>query len=255
VQLPPAISRHAHVLSFFDPAVQPASSKPPTPATATATAAAATATAAAAAGKPGPLFQGWLTKQGAIAKNWKRRFFVLTPELVSYCHSPTPADLASPAGTIAVADILGVSMAPAAPGAAEKKREGWPAEVSSSVSLCIATRGRMYRMYAETASAAEAWVAALGKAARRLQDGGQHDDGDINSNSSSDDDDDGDVHKTVVAGVAAGVAAVQLQEPANGISEWTYTEDSEGRVYYVNTRTLETAWELPASAGVAPPFS
>jgi len=33
---------------------------------------------------PGAIFTGFMTKQGGVVKNWKKRFFVLTPGLLSY---------------------------------------------------------------------------------------------------------------------------------------------------------------------------
>ena len=33
---------------------------------------------------PGAIFSGCMTKQGGVVKNWKKRFFVLTPGLLTY---------------------------------------------------------------------------------------------------------------------------------------------------------------------------
>ena len=41
---------------------------------------------------PGALFGGFMTKQGGVVKNWKKRFFVLTPGLLTYYKDKNDCD-------------------------------------------------------------------------------------------------------------------------------------------------------------------
>ena len=110
--------------------------------------------------------EGFLTKQGKVRKNWKKRFFVLTAVNLQYYRSRTVRSLpqspldsllsmfqdGKPAGTIPVKNTS-IELVP-------KK------ECGKDLCLSISTSDRTFLIYADTSSELEDWMQHLERVQR-----------------------------------------------------------------------------------------
>lgn len=94
--------------------------------------------------------QGYLVKQGAVVRNWKRRYFVLTGVSLTY-YASDESD--GPCGTIALADVTGVRVG------------SLPNHMFD-----VRTEQRDFRMMAESDVGRMEWLKAIAKALTRPSD-------------------------------------------------------------------------------------
>jgi PH domain/RhoGEF domain len=95
-----------------------------------------------------PNKQGYLTKQGAVVKNWKRRWFILKNHVLYYYKDKSAASKkdAKSSGSIALDQFCHVSVA---------------TDSAKSFCLEIATRDRKYFAYADDRAAMHDWIDSI----------------------------------------------------------------------------------------------
>jgi len=111
---------------------------------------------------PPPEFEGWLTKQSAWLKDWRRRYFILKGSKLFFAKSESGA----PHGMIDLATCTTVK-------SAELKAQKRNA-------LEVSTPETTFLMYADTEKEKDDWIGSVGKAIVRCSST-FHDDGDYNS--------------------------------------------------------------------------
>eukprot|EP00912_Choanoflagellata_sp_UC4_P000099 UC4_evm6s67 len=114
---------------------------------------AATATRCQNTGRQLGRFSGFLVKQGRIRKNWKRRFFVLREETLSYYRRPIDE---KPAGVI---DVSAINHVPVV----DNHTVGFKSDgtVSLEFGFNLSTAGREYILFTDSELLAERWVAEI----------------------------------------------------------------------------------------------
>ena len=86
---------------------------------------------------------GWCKKQGGVVKNWKRRYFVLTPSEVTYYEKEPPSKAL---GVIAITNVTKVSVDP---------------DPKHTFGFLIQSSKRTYYISAETAAERDSWVSSI----------------------------------------------------------------------------------------------
>eukprot|EP01105_Mastigella_eilhardi_P028779 TRINITY_DN972_c0_g1_i2.p1 TRINITY_DN972_c0_g1~~TRINITY_DN972_c0_g1_i2.p1 ORF type:complete len:804 (-),score=186.18 TRINITY_DN972_c0_g1_i2:89-2500(-) len=89
---------------------------------------------------------GFLTKQGEVWKNWKRRFFVLSAKCLVYYHSPSAA---APKGIIALADVT------------EARSASFAVHNEQRRGFVVVTPAREYNMFASSKQESKEWLQSL----------------------------------------------------------------------------------------------
>lgn len=117
-----------------------------------------------------PDFQGWLTKQSAWLKDWRRRFFVLKGSKLFFMKN----EQGTPHGMIDLASCMTVK-------SAEYKAHKRNA-------LEVSTPDTTFLMYADSEKEKDDWIGAIGRAIVRCSSTFTNDDGMEGSGADSDDD-------------------------------------------------------------------
>ena len=93
-----------------------------------------------------PSHQGWLTKQSAWLKDWRRRYFILKNSKLFFCKS----EYSAPHGMIDLATCMTVKSAELRAG---KKN-----------AIEVSTNETVFYMYADTEKEKDEWIGAIGRA-------------------------------------------------------------------------------------------
>eukprot|EP00742_Colponemidia_sp_Colp-10_P000606 GILJ01000662.1.p1 GENE.GILJ01000662.1~~GILJ01000662.1.p1 ORF type:complete len:128 (-),score=12.14 GILJ01000662.1:137-520(-) len=93
-----------------------------------------------------PQKEGYLTKQGGFVKNWKRRYFVLRDNVITYFKTPTST---SPQGIIPLDQCLAVKSADDV--------------INKCCSFIVSIPGRTYYILAESDEERDEWIRAVGR--------------------------------------------------------------------------------------------
>mmetsp|Transcript_87651 Transcript_87651/g.253139 ORF Transcript_87651/g.253139 Transcript_87651/m.253139 type:complete len:122 (+) Transcript_87651:93-458(+) len=91
--------------------------------------------------------EGWLIKQSKFLKEWRRRWFVLTPQYV--CSFKAQGELRNPTEAIRLRECSSVKSA--------------DADVGKENALRIDTPGRVFFLIADTAAEREEWIGQIGR--------------------------------------------------------------------------------------------
>ena len=93
-----------------------------------------------------PSHHGWLTKQSAWLKDWRRRYFILKNSKLFFCKS----EYSAPHGMIDLATCMTVKSAELRAG---KKN-----------AIEVSTNETVFYMYADTEKEKDEWIGAIGRA-------------------------------------------------------------------------------------------
>ncbi|XP_062515762.1 RAC family serine/threonine-protein kinase homolog [Corticium candelabrum] len=106
--------------------------------------------------------EGWMTKEGAVRKSWRRRWFILyDSRILSYYANERL--LSSPKGTVDMAIATAVVPKHLA------GSTGWPGSAGEERSFGIVTPERTFRVFTDTESESREWRKVLEDMINRVE--------------------------------------------------------------------------------------